>query len=249
MTRPFRFDRDFGNEPADTGGAEPARPPTPVELAVQAASTRLRADFEKRLEVARANAFEEGQKAGRRQGHDAAAASLAGETERLARVIADGLPVLQASIQAQVQEVTDEATRFVVELVEKLLPGLEKDLAELRLERFLDRALRTAPRAAALAVAVPADALAGAQAALERLGPLVGAPLAVQLRGDPGLSPGDARVTWDLGGLALQPSRVAKTMLEACSRLAGRSPPARTVRQRREPKAEKPAADTTETRS
>jgi flagellar assembly protein FliH len=248
MTRPFRFERDFDNEPAGRS-AEPMRPQTPVELAVQTASARLRADFDKRLEAARANAFEEGRDAGRREGQDAAAASLAGETERLARAIADALPPLQATVRAQVQEITDEAIRFVVELVERLLPGLEADLGELRLERFLERALRTAPRAASLAVAVPTDALPDAEAALARLGPLVGTPLTVQLHGDPGLSRGDARVTWEQGGMALQPSRAARTMLEACARLAGRSPPARPMRPRREPKAERPVADTMERRS
>ena len=246
MTRPFQFDRDFDS--TDPIPRPLDRPMTAIETAVAAATIRLKADFETRLQRACADAEAVGRLAGRQEGEDRAAASLGAETERLARAIAESVPVLQAELNAQVKGATDELVHFVAELLEKLLPGLEAELGELRLERFLERALRDAPKVARLAVSVPEGALPMAEAALERLGPQLGTPIAVHLRGDAELEEGEARATWEQGGMALQPSRVAKAIIDACAKLAGRAG-SRGTRQRREKGTERSAAVTMETRS
>jgi hypothetical protein len=118
-------------------------------------------------------------------------------------------------------------------VVAKLLPGLEADLAGLRLERFLEEALRSAPKATAILVRVSPDAAEHARAALDRLVLVADGLPSIEIRPDPELSTGAAQVSWEQGGIALSPARVAKAVLDACHTLAAPAPGAKKPAGRR----------------
>jgi flagellar assembly protein FliH len=240
MLQPFQFERDFDlaapepepvrKDPAKTAAESLAEQ---QEAARKQALARARAEFEQKLESARRHAFEEGFAKGAAEGRAAAEQELAGDTRRLAQLLSDALPALRSSIAQHAAQVAADAGAFVAQVVAKLLPGLEADLAGLRLERFLEEALRSAPKATAILVRVSPDAAEPARAALDRLVLIADGLSSVEIRPDPELSTGAAQVSWEQGGIALSPARVAKAVLDACHTLAGPAPGAKKPAGRR----------------
>jgi flagellar assembly protein FliH len=218
--RPFRFERDFDAEPR--GAADGGLPPNPIERARRQASDSARHEFEARLQAVREAAFAQGLAEGEARGRAEAEASIEARSQALLENVARALPRLSDEREADAARFAAAAGAFLVEVVEKLLPGLEANLGEARLERFLIEALKASPRGARLLIEVQPGELASTQAALQHLGDLAAAPPIVVEAAEFG--EGEVRVSWEHGGMALVPAKVAEAILEACKAATGLTP-------------------------
>jgi flagellar assembly protein FliH len=218
--RPFRFERDFDAEPRGT--ADGGLPPDPIELVRRRALDSARSEFEARLEAARKAAFAQGLAEGEARGRAEAEATLEARCQAFLENVAQALPRLWAEREADARKFATAAGAFLVEVIEKLLPGLEAELGQTRLERFLIEALKASPRGARLLIEVEPGELASTQAALQHLGNLAAAPpIVVETAA---LGAGEVRVSWEHGGMALTPAKVAEAILEACTSATGLTP-------------------------
>lgn len=206
----FLFERNFDDEAE--ASSLPINPQGPALSAAEAA--RLRAD-----------AFEEGQKAGFAAGEAAGRAQALGEfaatTEaRVAELLATLTPQI-AQMRAELAGRHLARERDLIALCHSLArqfwPELQMRFSARRLEAFCRRALHLAEGPQGLEITLHPDDLAALSAALGAQTTAEGAPLL--LRADPTQRPGTARATWAQGAAEFAPEQIANALFSTLDQL------------------------------
>lgn len=168
-------------------------------------------------EQALAAAREEGVRAGRAQAQAEADASL-GQT---AARIAQGLDQLLAAEGRRAAALEQEAARLALALARALAGAALSDRPHRALEDALRDCFEHARQAPHLAVRVHDAAVEAIETVVRRRAQEAGFAGRVIVLGDPEISPGDARIEWADGGVAIEPGRIAALIDETVAKVFG----------------------------
>ncbi|MDK3016700.1 FliH/SctL family protein [Pseudodonghicola flavimaris] len=214
MTRLFL--RDFDAEDAELG-AEPVMPAQQPEGLRNFSAAEVEQMLAEARETAWTRGHEEGAAAARAEAETGQSARAAAALEALQGQITDLSAELAAGRAALERDLLDMVLDMAERIAPELLADLSVDLARSRLREGLRMAMGSRRLRIGLSPAV-AEALAPEIAAWAE----EGATPELDLRPDPALPDGAARIGWDDGGLSYNLDRSCAAVLDALREAAGK---------------------------
>ncbi len=222
MARPFTFDLQFDEDPADKAARLKAAADRKAaeEAAAMAAEPPPPTFSEAELETAQAAAFE----AGRSQGHAEALETIEQRSLAALEEIGRLLPQIFAQHEAAMASLADDAVELAYVMVRKLAPELSRRGAPSEIDAVVRDCfanLRGRPRVVVKVAQSLAAPLAPRIAETARM---VGFEGQVQVLGDAALAPGDCVLDWVEGGAERLTAEIWREVDEAVVRMLGHLP-------------------------